>query len=60
MKVAWWNTLKNTEVLTLHNITLTPGDGKSVTYDMKEDRTDPTAVGTKEMANAIIAKIKKA
>ena len=32
-------------------------EGKSVTYAMKVDRTDPTAVGTKEMANAIIAKI---
>ncbi|HOF18501.1 MAG TPA: isocitrate/isopropylmalate dehydrogenase family protein [Phycisphaerae bacterium] len=29
--------------------------GKSVTYDMKEDRNDPTAVGTQEMADAIIA-----
>jgi isocitrate dehydrogenase (NAD+) len=32
-------------------------EGKSVTYDMKADRTDPTAVGTKEMADAIIAKM---
>jgi isocitrate dehydrogenase (NAD+) len=32
-------------------------EGKSVTYDMKADRTDPTAVGTKEMADAIIAKV---
>lgn len=30
-------------------------EGKSVTYDMKEDRNDPTAVGTSEMADAIIA-----
>ncbi|MFA6356125.1 MAG: isocitrate/isopropylmalate dehydrogenase family protein [Candidatus Omnitrophota bacterium] len=29
-------------------------DGKSVTYDMKADRNDPTAVGTCEMADAII------
>jgi len=29
--------------------------GESVTYDLKEDRDDPTAVGTKEMADAIIA-----
>ena len=34
-------------------------EGKSVTYDMKKDRNDPTAVGTKEMADAIIKKIKK-
>ena len=29
--------------------------GKSVTYDMKPNRDDPTAVGTSEMADAIIA-----
>ena len=28
-------------------------EGKSVTYDMKADRNDPTAVGTMEMAKAI-------
>ena len=33
-------------------------EGKNVTYDMKADRNDPTAVGTQEMADAIIAKIK--
>jgi len=33
-------------------------EGKDVTYDMKEDRNDPTAVGTKEMADAIIKNIK--
>jgi len=32
-------------------------EGKDVTYDMKPDRNDPTAVGTREMADAIIAKI---
>lgn len=30
-------------------------DGKSVTYDLKPTRDDPTAVGTQEMADAIIA-----
>ena len=30
-------------------------EGKSVTYDMKPDRDDPSAVGTSEMADAIIA-----
>ena len=30
-------------------------EGKSVTYDMKPDRDDPSAVGTREMADAIIA-----
>lgn len=29
-------------------------DGKDVTYDMKDDRNDPTAVGTSEFADAII------
>ncbi|MBP5738665.1 MAG: isocitrate/isopropylmalate dehydrogenase family protein, partial [Abditibacteriota bacterium] len=33
-------------------------EGKDVTYDMKPDRNDPTAVGTAEMADAIIAKMK--
>ncbi|MBN2131869.1 MAG: isocitrate/isopropylmalate dehydrogenase family protein [Sedimentisphaerales bacterium] len=32
-------------------------EGKDVTYDMKPDRDDPTAVGTSEMADAIIRKI---
>ncbi len=32
-------------------------EGKDVTYDMKEDRNDPTAVGTSQMADAIIKKI---
>ncbi len=31
--------------------------GKSVTYDMKPTRDDPTAVGTSQMADAIIAKL---
>ena len=29
-------------------------EGKHVTYDMKPDRDDPTAVGTSQMADAII------
>ena len=33
-------------------------EGDKVTYDMKADRNDPTAVGTSGMADAIIAKIK--
>jgi isocitrate dehydrogenase (NAD+) len=32
-------------------------EGKSVTYDMKPSKDDPTAVGTRAMADAIIAKI---
>ncbi len=35
------------------------GEGRSVTYDLKPTRTDPTAVGTKEMAEAIVKKIKE-
>jgi isocitrate dehydrogenase (NAD+) len=34
-------------------------EGKEVTYDMKPNRDDPTAVGTSQMADAIIEKIKK-
>lgn len=29
-------------------------EGKSVTYDLKADRNDPTAVGTREMGEAIV------
>jgi isocitrate dehydrogenase (NAD+) len=32
-------------------------EGKSVTYDMKPDREDPTAVGTSDVADALIAKL---
>ena len=34
-------------------------EGKSVTYDMKPSPDDPTAVGTSQMADAIIEEIKK-
>jgi len=34
-------------------------EGKSVTYDFKKDRNDPSIVGTREMADAIIDKIKQ-
>ncbi len=34
-------------------------EGKSVTYDMKKDRNDKTAVGTSQMADAIIERIKR-
>jgi len=33
-------------------------EGKSVTYDLKADRNDPTAVGTSQMADAIIKAMK--
>jgi isocitrate dehydrogenase (NAD+) len=32
-------------------------EGKNVTYDMKPDRDDPTAVGTSQMADAIIERL---
>jgi len=34
-------------------------EGKYVTYDMKPTRDDPTAVGTKEVADAIVKKINR-
>jgi len=33
-------------------------EGKSVTYDMKSRREDPTAVGTSQVADAVIEKLK--
>lgn len=33
-------------------------EARFVTYDLKEDRNDPTAVGTSEMADAIIERLK--
>jgi isocitrate dehydrogenase (NAD+) len=30
-------------------------EGRSVTYDMKADRDDPSAVGTSEVADAVVA-----
>jgi len=33
-------------------------EGKSVTYDLKADRNDPSAVGTSQMADAIIARLR--
>ncbi|MDD5005569.1 MAG: isocitrate/isopropylmalate dehydrogenase family protein [Candidatus Omnitrophica bacterium] len=33
-------------------------EGKFVTYDLKKDRNDPSAVGTQQMADAIIKKMK--
>ena len=34
-------------------------EGETVTYDMKPDRNDPTAVGTSEVADAVIEKMKE-
>src|SRR5437763_4923863 len=35
-------------------------EGTSLTYDMKPDRNDPTSVGTSEVADAIVEKLKQA
>jgi isocitrate dehydrogenase (NAD+) len=35
-------------------------EGRSVTYDMKPTRDDPTAVGTSEVADAIIERLEAA
>jgi isocitrate dehydrogenase (NAD+) len=32
-------------------------EGRSVTYDMKPTRDDPTSVGTSDVADAVIAKL---
>ena len=40
-----------------HAISAVIAEGKSVTYDMKPSRDDPTAVGTSEVADAIIEKL---
>lgn len=34
-------------------------EGRDVTYDLKPDRNDPTAVGTQEMAEAICRRLRK-
>ncbi len=49
---------KMTEADKLENaVAAVIAEGKNVTYDMKPDRNDPTAVGTSQMADAIIEKI---
>jgi isocitrate dehydrogenase (NAD+) len=35
-------------------------EGRDVTYDMKADRNDPSAVGTSQVADAVIARLEKA
>jgi isocitrate dehydrogenase (NAD+) len=35
-------------------------DGQSVTYDMKPTRDDPTAVGTSQVADGVIAALERA
>jgi isocitrate dehydrogenase (NAD+) len=40
-----------------HAVAAVIEEGRDVTYDMKADRNDPTAVGTQEMAEAICRKM---
>jgi isocitrate dehydrogenase (NAD+) len=40
-----------------HAVAAVIAEGTSVTYDMKADRNDPSAVGTREMAEAICGKM---
>ena len=48
------------ETKTLENaVAAVIAEGKNVTYDMKADRNDPAAVGTSQMADAIIEKINR-
>jgi isocitrate dehydrogenase (NAD+) len=50
---------KSAEADKLENAVATViAEGENVTYDLKKDRNDPTAVGTSQMADAIIEKIK--
>src|SRR5437667_356102 len=35
-------------------------EGRDVTYDMKADRNDPTAIGTSQVAAAVVARLEKA
>jgi isocitrate dehydrogenase (NAD+) len=42
-----------------HAVAAVIGAGKDTTYDMKPTRDDPTAVGTAEYADAIIAKLEE-
>jgi len=51
---------KNKEADLLENaVSSVIAEGKLVTYDLKQNRDDPSAVGTKEMADEIIEKINK-
>ncbi len=41
-------------------VRLVIAEGKSVTYDLKAERDDPSSVGTSQMADAVIAAMKRA
>ncbi len=57
MMLRYLNEEKAAEKLN-HAIASVIAEGQSVTYDMKPQRNDPTAVGTREMGEAIIRKMK--
>jgi isocitrate dehydrogenase (NAD+) len=42
-----------------HAVATVIAGGRNTTYDMKPSRDDPTAVGTSEYADAIIAKLEE-
>jgi isocitrate dehydrogenase (NAD+) len=42
-----------------HSVAAVIAEGKNTTYDMKPTRDDPTAVGTSEYADAIIARLEE-
>ena len=44
---------------TIYGVAKVIAEGKSVTYDLKPDPKDPTAVGTSQMADAIIKIIRQ-
>lgn len=49
---------KKAEILK-HAVLKTIKKGVDVTYDLKPDRDDPSAAGTKQMAEAIVKEINK-
>ena len=50
-RLSWWDEFRK-QMVRLGYV-----EGKSVTYDMKPSRDDPTAVGTSEVADAVIEKL---
>ena len=46
------------ELLTTKGVAAVIAEGKSVTYDMKPARDDPSAVGTSQVADAVMEKLR--
>jgi len=59
MMLKYMGEMKKSKILE-EALTAVIREGKDVTYDMKADRNDPTAAGTREFAQAIVKNIKKA